>query len=343
MVADRDVLVAAVARGASHLEHARLPVRPRRVDVQVAADLLQLDERRGRSLERFLAQLRRDVGQPERREHAFLVRRVRERPERVDEGARAGRAHELGAEPFRLGGDCLHGNALDGHSERVAIVAGHDGDDLRQCRETIQDVGAAAHDREPVRDVLPASRIAGCGAAERVGNRLGQLARAVQQETPRGLWLAFALERGTELRLGLRPEAAHAAHPSLADRVAQLRCGSHAQRTPELDCTLRSEPEEAAEADQLRLDLAFELARVRDVAGLDELPQARLDSRPDPAELAHAAGAHELGHRSVERTDQVGRAAVRAHRVVPGAGEFEQRRVAFERVGDRNVLQHLRG
>src|SRR5439155_19397419 len=142
------------------------------------------------------------------------------------------------------------------------------------------------------------------GAAERAGTRRGQLARAVQQQAARRPRLSFALERGTELRLGLRPEAAHAAHPSLADRLAQLRCGSHAQRTPELDCTLRPEPEKAAEADQLRLDLAFELARVRDLAGLDELPQARLDSRPDPAELAHPARAPHPGHPSPDRADQ---------------------------------------
>ena len=46
VVADREVLVAARERRLAHLEHRRLPVRPGRVDVQVAADLPELDERR---------------------------------------------------------------------------------------------------------------------------------------------------------------------------------------------------------------------------------------------------------------------------------------------------------
>ena len=45
VVADREVLVAALAGGLRHLEHGRLPVGPGRVHVEVAAHLPELDER----------------------------------------------------------------------------------------------------------------------------------------------------------------------------------------------------------------------------------------------------------------------------------------------------------
>jgi hypothetical protein len=83
------------------------------VHVQVAADLLQLDERRRRARKRRLAQLGRNVAKPERGEHAFLVRRVRQRAERLDELGRARRAHELRAEPLRLGDYQLDRHSLE--------------------------------------------------------------------------------------------------------------------------------------------------------------------------------------------------------------------------------------
>ena len=43
MVADRQVRVAELAGGAAQLEHRRLPVGGRRVDVQVAANVRRLD------------------------------------------------------------------------------------------------------------------------------------------------------------------------------------------------------------------------------------------------------------------------------------------------------------
>ena len=49
VIADREVLVAESARRFAHFQHARLSVRRRRVHVQVAADLPELDERRRRS------------------------------------------------------------------------------------------------------------------------------------------------------------------------------------------------------------------------------------------------------------------------------------------------------
>ena len=60
VVADRDVVVAALARGAAHLLDAEAAVGPGRVAVQVAADVLASEERRRLAAERRLAQLRRN-------------------------------------------------------------------------------------------------------------------------------------------------------------------------------------------------------------------------------------------------------------------------------------------
>ena len=63
VVADRDVLVAELARRAAHLLDRRPTVRPRCVHVQVAADVPELDQSRGLPAERRLAELRRHPGQ----------------------------------------------------------------------------------------------------------------------------------------------------------------------------------------------------------------------------------------------------------------------------------------
>ncbi len=132
------------------------------------------------------------------------------------------------------------------------------------------------------------------------------------------------LERGAQPCLRLRPEAAHACDAALTDRLAEFRRSPRSERAPELDRALRPQPEEAAQPDELRLDLALELPRVRDRARLDELPQPGFDPWSDSSELAHAAAAHELRDGRLQRPDQLGSAAIGAHRVVAGAGEIEQ-------------------
>ena len=122
VVADRDVVVAAVDRGARHLLDRGAAVRPGRVAVQVAADVPLLDEVRGRAAERRLAQLRRAPGDAERRVDARLVRRVRERLERLDVGGRAGRAQQRGAEPLGRRDDELDRDALDGHADGAPLA-----------------------------------------------------------------------------------------------------------------------------------------------------------------------------------------------------------------------------
>ena len=77
VVADREIVVAALPGGAAHLLDARPSVRPRRVGVEVAADVSRLDERRRLAAERLLAQLRRAPGEVERAVDRLLVGRVR--------------------------------------------------------------------------------------------------------------------------------------------------------------------------------------------------------------------------------------------------------------------------
>jgi hypothetical protein len=79
VVADREVVVAALPGGAGHLLDAGPSVRPSRVAMEVAADVLQLDERRRLAAERLLAQLGWTPRKVERAVDRLLIRRVRER------------------------------------------------------------------------------------------------------------------------------------------------------------------------------------------------------------------------------------------------------------------------
>ena len=76
VIADREVLVAALPRGAGHLLDARPSVRPGRVAVQVAADVFEPNERRRLAAERLLAQLWRAPWEAQRPVDGLLVGRV---------------------------------------------------------------------------------------------------------------------------------------------------------------------------------------------------------------------------------------------------------------------------
>ncbi len=106
--------------------------------MQVAADLLELDELRRLAGERLLAQLRRDERKAERGEDAPLVTGVRQRTQCLDVCRRAGRPDELRAETRRLGDDELDRDPFHGHAERAPLVPVDDGDDLRQGAECVE-------------------------------------------------------------------------------------------------------------------------------------------------------------------------------------------------------------
>src|SRR5205823_14364238 len=126
-------------------------------------------------------------------------------------------------------------------------------------------------------------------------------------------------------RLHLRPDPAHLAQPSLGGRGAQLVRRPDPELSPDLDGSARADAEQPAERGELQRDVLLELAQLGDLAGLDELAEPRLDPGPDPAQLADASGAHELGDRSRCRPDEVGRLAVRALAVVARARQLEER------------------
>ena len=207
-----------------------------------------------------------------------------------------------------------------------------------QLGEPVERVRRRRDDGEVVRDVGPAARIAGRDAVELRRERLGELARAVQEQAATRARLGLALERLAQLRGRLRPHSRNVLEPPALDRLAQLRRSARVERAPDLDGALRREAEEPPETDELRLDLRLELARVRDLSRLDELAQPRLEPRPDTAKLAHSAAADELGDRRRERPDHLCGTAVRANDVVRRAGEVEQRRVPLECIGDGAVV-----
>jgi len=251
-------------------------------------------------------------------------------------GAR--RADELGAEARLLGDDELHRNSLHCHAHGPRGLALHDGDDLRKLGKSLESRRRRRHDDEVIRDVGPATGIAGGDAVELRGERLEEVAGAIQGHAAPRARLCLALERLAQLRRRLRPHSRDVLEPPALDSVAELRRRACVERAPDRDGPLRREPEEPPEADELRLDLRLELARVGDLPGLHELAQPSLEARPDATKLSHPSGAHELGDGSRERPDQLRCTAVRAHDVVRGAREVEQRRVALECIGDGPVV-----
>ncbi len=84
VVADREVLVAELARRPSHLLDRRLAVGGSRVHVQVAADVGRLEQVGHRLGGLELAQLGRPEGKPELRVDLLLGRRLRQLAERGD-------------------------------------------------------------------------------------------------------------------------------------------------------------------------------------------------------------------------------------------------------------------
>ena len=137
----------------------------------------------------------------------------------------------------------------------------------------------------------------------------------------------FGPMRGTSRS---RPSAA-AARSSSAVRIPRARPISTARSAP----MPSSRPNAASSSETF---CPLELAQLGDVPGVDELAQPRLDAGTDAAQVAHAAGAHELLDRCRRRPDQLGGAAVRAGAVVTGAGELEQCGVLVEARGDRRVV-----
>ena len=142
-------------------------------------------------------------------------------------------------------------------------------------------------DREPLRRVAPAARVAGRDPAERLGDRLDERPAAVQQQRRRCCGLRFSRQRRAQLALGLGPDPRHLLQPSGLGRLAQLRERADAEHASDLEHALDRDAEEAPEPGELRRDLALELLQLGDLAGLDQLDAAAARS---PARSRAARG-----------------------------------------------------
>ena len=187
VVADREVLVAAIASRERHLVHRVPAVRPRRVAVEVAADVCRRSTRSGgASAPGSSRSSGGQYGSPSQLEQLGLGRRVRaEAPSACDVLGRPGRAHELGAvrrrarnhdasparrrrsarrhaDRSRSSTTTIAGSAAK-RSSTLGVVGGHDDDEL-------------------VRQLGVATRRPGDLAAECVRDLRGQRAAAIDRQ-----------------------------------------------------------------------------------------------------------------------------------------------------------------
>ena len=220
----------------AHLLDARPSVRPRRVAVQVAADVVELHQRRRLAAERLLAQLRRTPGDAERPVDAGLVRRVRQRLERArrtparpsrgrapsrSAAARRRRARPPRPRPSprrRAARSCSTTATIWGSAAKRASVAAGSG---------------AAHDhRELLARVAPAPHVAGRLAVRgRPRCRAtSSRARSSRSAAPRAR-LGLAGERLEQLapRSSARSPARSAAARRPPPRAAPRACGRPAR------------------------------------------------------------------------------------------------------------------
>lgn len=199
---------------------------------------------------------------------------------------------------------------------------------IENCRlpdEAVERVSTPGDEDQPVDELTAAPQLAGGDGAERRGDCSGERRGAVpSQAAPGGHGPAFERLEDRLLRGGA--DARRLAQATLDRGCPQLVRRPDPERAAEGDEPPRADPKVAAERDELGLDLPLELGELGDAARLDELAQALLDGRPDPAQLARAAASDELLDGSRSRADQIRRAAVGAGAPVSRSREVEQGR-----------------
>ena len=296
VVADREVVVAALARGAAHLLDARAAVRPGRVAVQVAADVGELDERRRLAAERRLAQLRRAPRQPERARRP-PPRRARPAAARAPRRTRPSRSRARSAVPKRSGSATtqLDRHALDGHPDRAPLALLDHRDDLRQRGEARRAPAPGPARRRRPRAARSASRQRRASPAgsppSAAAIAADELPRPVEQQPARRPRLGLARERLEQPRLGLRPDARARSRSRPAAAASRNSSGV---RTPSARAISTERFASARGSGRGRRARARARARARRSSAISpvstQLAQPRLDPRADPAQLAHAPG-----------------------------------------------------
>ena len=182
---------------------------------------------------------------------------------------------------------------------RPPLAPLHHRDDLRQRGEPVQHrmrVGGGTDHRQRLARVAPAPNVAGHLAPERGGHASDQLPRAVDgQPAPR----RAARPRGRAPRAAAPPSSARSPARSAAGRLprpraAPRRCGRRAPARARPSAWRRARG--SGPGPPGRATARAPAPRARRSAGLHQLAQPRLDRAPDPSQLAHAPGAHQLVH-----------------------------------------------
>ena len=308
VVADRQVLVAARAGGRAISSTLALPSD--QVVWQCRSPRISATSTSARRLaaERRLAQLRRA---PRRR------RAPRTRAPRRARPAAARARRRTPASPSRARAPCRTPRARrrtssTGTPSTVTPTA------RRSPRSTTATIcGSARSARAAARDRAAATTTASCSqasrqrraspgelAVERLGDPADQRAGPVQQQRRGVRRLRLLRERGESFASvsGPMPGTSRSRPRRAASRSSSaVRCPGRGAIS---SARFGAEPEQPAEPDELGRQFALQLGELGDLARLDQLAQPRLDPGPDPAQLAHPAGADELPATGARRADQ---------------------------------------
>ena len=367
MVGDRHVVVAELPRGARHLLDAGVAVGERRVHVQVAADVVQLDQlrepalARGLELAAVLAQLGRDVLHAEPLVDLLLGREglgaaalvvgdpvlahVQAAPHRLGAqrlvvlpGARE--VLEQVAEGLLRHDPEVHRQPGVGDRLRAGLAGRRDRVDRVELRERLHERGRVARRHDDV-EVLHGVRAApgaarqlhaqgGRVVAQRGHHLLAHRERLREQHARLGAAVGARRQRGQDVLLGLRAEALHVLELAALGGAAQVVDRVHPDLVVEQLGALGAEPGDARDLHEARRDPLLQLVGGRDRAGLEQRVDLLGDRLPDARELGRAALLRQLGHGHAGLADRLRRVAVGDHAVHDRAVELVQARQLLE-------------
>ncbi len=380
VVAHREVLVPERLRGARHLLDRRLPVRPGRVRVQVAAQVGALDQdgqravASGHQLARVLPQLGWDVGVAEVGVELLLVGGrellaglgVRDRVLRDREAP----AHRVLAQrdvvvlragevlqqvPVRLGRDDaqVEPEPLVRDHGRLRVALRDDRGDVVPGGEVLDQRGRIRRGRDHVEvaeGLAAAARRARLGDLHRgrmpsqLLDELEQDGQPVAEQAPRLAWVLRLLrERSQDLLLALCAKAREPPQALLLGGRFQLGEGGDSELLPDPARGLRAEPGQAHELHDLFRHERLPLRQRGHLAGLDDLDDLLLDRLADPGQRFRLAFERELRDGTAGLADARRRTPVGEHPEGVLAFELAQVGQQLELVGELVVPRQRRG